>query len=71
MASAPDYMHGRSFKTILETGQETPDWKTSAYYHYWMHMTHHDNPGHIAIRTKRYKLLMFYGTGWKKGQDTP
>jgi len=66
----PDYMHGRSFKPILKTGKEPKDWKDAAYYHYWMHMAHHDNPAHIAIRTKRYKLIMFYGTGWK-GQTDP
>ncbi|MDZ8117825.1 sulfatase family protein [Pontiella agarivorans] len=57
----PGYMHGKSFKPILETGVEPADWKKCAYYHYWMHMEHHDNPGHIAIRTKRYKLIFFYG----------
>ncbi|MEX0324262.1 MAG: sulfatase [Puniceicoccaceae bacterium] len=66
----PDFMHGRSFKDILETGKEPKDWKDAAYYHYWMHMAHHDNPAHIAIRTKRYKLIMFYGTGWK-GETEP
>ncbi len=66
----PEYMHGRSFKSILETGRESSDWKQMAYYHYWMHMAHHDNPAHIAIRTKRYKLIMFYGTGWK-GETEP
>ena len=25
-------------------------------------MAHHDVPGHIAMRTKRYKLIQFYGT---------
>lgn len=69
----PDYMQGRSFKPILETGKEPAGWKDAAYFHYWMHMAHHDNPAHIAIRTKRYKLILFYGTGWKgKTQpDTP
>ncbi|WP_139957653.1 sulfatase family protein [Flavicella sediminum] len=57
----PAYMHGKSFKSILETGKESADSKKAAYYHYWMHMASHDNPGHIAIRTKRYKLIQFYG----------
>ncbi|MDZ8120034.1 sulfatase family protein [Pontiella agarivorans] len=59
--NTPDYMQGRSFKGVLETGKESADSKQSAYYHYWMHMASHDNPGHIAIRTKRYKLILFYG----------
>ena len=64
--STPKYMQGRSFRPILETGREPRGWKQAAYYHYWMHMAHHDNPGHIAIRTKRYKLIMFYGTSQKE-----
>ncbi|HBO56962.1 MAG TPA: hypothetical protein DD622_00840, partial [Opitutae bacterium] len=37
------------------------------YYQYWMHMAHHDVPGHIAMRTKRYKLIQFYGTAGNVG----
>ena len=58
----PQYMQGHSFRKILETGKESSNWKKAAYYHYWMHMAHHDNPGHIAIRTKRYKLIFYYGS---------
>ncbi|MDZ8120010.1 sulfatase family protein [Pontiella agarivorans] len=65
----PDYMHGKSFRSILETGVEPDNWKQSAYYHYWQHMHAHDNPACIAIRTKRYKLILFYGT-WMS-MDTP
>jgi len=61
----PSYMQGKSFKSILETGVEPADSKKAAYYHYWMHMKHHANPGHIGIRTKRYKLLFFYGAAEK------
>lgn len=60
-AKTPDYMQGQSFKKVLETGVESADSKQAAYYHYWMHMASHDNPGHIAIRTKQYKLILFYG----------
>lgn len=66
----PDYMQGRSFRRIIESGVEPESWKQAAYYHYAMHMAHHDNPAHIAIRTKRYKLILFYGTGWR-GEDSP
>lgn len=57
----PDYMQGKSFKHILETGKEDKDWKKDAYFQYWMHMAHHDNPAHFQIRTKDYKLIFFYG----------
>jgi hypothetical protein len=60
-------MQGRSFRSILETGEEAEDWKQAAYYQYWMHMAHHDVPGHIAMRTKRYKLIQFYGTAGVRG----
>lgn len=59
----PEYMQGQSFREILETGNEPSSWKQEAYYQYWMHMAHHDVPGHIAMRTKQYKLILFHGTG--------
>ena len=65
--SRPDYMQGRSFREVLDTAKEPAGWKQEAYYQYWMHMAHHDIPGHIAMRTKRYKLIFFYGTAGTKG----
>ena len=63
----PSYMQGESFRTILESNKEPNSWKKAAYYQYWMHMAHHDVPGHIAMRTKRYKLIQFYGTAGNIG----
>ena len=63
----PKYMQGRSFKEICESGKEAPGWKQAAYYRYWMHMAHHDNPGHVGIRTKTHKLIYYYGAGYRKG----
>ncbi len=61
----PDYMQGKSFKSILETGQEPENWQKSTYYRYWMHLAHrHQNPAHFGIRTKDYKLIFFYGKYW-------
>ncbi|MEM9081600.1 MAG: sulfatase [Verrucomicrobiota bacterium] len=59
----PEVMQGASFRTIAESGEEPEGWKQEAYYQYWMHMAHHDVPGHIAMRTKKYKLILFHGTG--------
>ena len=56
----PDYMQGRSFLPILR-GETPADWRSSTYYRYWMHMTHHDNPAHYGVRTKDFKLIFFYG----------
>ncbi len=68
----PSYMHGHSFRSILETGQEPADWKQYAYYHYWMHLVHHDNPACIAVRSKRFKLIQYYGTPIKgRKPNTP
>ncbi|WP_460543645.1 sulfatase family protein, partial [Echinicola sediminis] len=61
----PEYMQGHSFKTILETNKEPEDWQQSTYYRYWMHLAHkHGNPAHFGVRTKRYKLIFFYGRYW-------
>jgi len=67
----PDSMQGRSFRSICETGKEPADWKKAAYYRYWMHMAHHDNPGEMAIRTKTHKLIFFYGCSYEGGKQTP
>ncbi|BAX78457.1 sulfatase family protein [Labilibaculum antarcticum] len=61
----PEYMQGKSFKSILETGKEPKNWRDATYYRYWMHMAHrHANPAHFGIRTKDYKLIFFYGRYW-------
>ena len=70
-AAIPQSVQGRSFKSLLETGEEAGDWKKAAYYRYWMHMAHHDNPAHLGMRTKRYKLIYFYGCNYQGGYQTP
>ena len=70
-ASIPDSVQGRSFKSLLETGHEADDWKQEAYYRYWMHMAHHDNPAHLGIRTKSHKLIYYYACNYDGGYQTP
>lgn len=70
-AEIPESVQGRSFRKICETGQEPADWKQAAYYRYWMHMAHHDNPGEMAIRTKTHKLIYFYGCDYQGDNQTP
>lgn len=54
----PEFMQGRSFRANLQ--DQTPsDWRQEMYYRYWMHQKH--RPAHMGIRTKRYKLIWFYG----------
>ncbi|MCM8536131.1 MAG: sulfatase [Lentisphaeraceae bacterium] len=69
----PNYMQGKSFRNIIESGVEPESWKKGAYYRYWMHLAHHWNPGHFGIRTKHFKLIFYYGVDYKeKGQfQTP
>ncbi|MBT3227642.1 MAG: sulfatase [Candidatus Marinimicrobia bacterium] len=57
----PKSMQGYSFRSILETRKEPPNWRTATYYRYWLHMAHHYNPAHFGIRTKEWKLIFFYG----------
>lgn len=53
----PDVMQGRSFLKNLT--DETPkDWRKSMYYRYWMHCS---RPAHYGVRTKKHKLIFFYG----------
>ena len=35
----PEYMQGRSFKSLCESGKEPNDWPNEAYYRYWIHGT--------------------------------
>ncbi|QDT33120.1 sulfatase family protein [Thalassoglobus polymorphus] len=70
-AEIPKSVQGRSFKSLLETGKEAKDWKQEAYYRYWMHMVHHDNPAHVGIRTKSHKLIYYYGCNYDGGYQTP
>lgn len=70
-ASIPESVQGRSLKSMLESGKEPDDWKQEAYYRYWMHMAHHDNPAHVGIRTKTHKLIFYYACNYDGGYQTP
>jgi len=34
-------------------------------------MAHHDNPGHVGMRTKDFKLIFYYGSNYKGEYRTP
>jgi N-acetylglucosamine-6-sulfatase len=34
-------------------------------------MAHHDNPGHVGIRTKEHKLIFYYGAKYDGSYRTP
>lgn len=69
--ASPPSVQGQSFRAVAETGVEPQDWKQEAYYRYWMHMAHHDNPAHVGIRTKTHKLIYYYGCNYDGGYRTP
>ena len=63
--NTPDYMQGKSFVPALKGENEPENWREATYYRYWMHMAHRINvPAHFGIRTKKYKLIFFYGTDY-------
>jgi len=55
----PNDMQGESIRPLLR-GNSPEDWRTSMYYHY----TDGGIPNHYGIRTRRYKLIFFYGLEW-------
>jgi arylsulfatase A-like enzyme len=59
-AETPDFMQGESFRSLLR-GDVAKGWKETTYYRYWMHMSHFAIPAHYGIRTKRFKLIYYYG----------
>lgn len=62
-APAAKEMQGKSYKALLE-GKTPPDWRTSMYYRYWMHLDgSHNVPACYGVRTKRYTLIHYYGKG--------
>ena len=56
----PQAMQGRSFRANLE-GRTPSDWRKAMYYRYWMQVEGSNVPAHYGIRTKRHKLIFYYG----------
>ena len=55
----PGDLQGRSIRPLLQ-GQTVADWRQSFYYRYWMHLGHGVS-AHYGLRTKRHKLIYYYG----------
>ena len=68
----PQDMQGRSLRPLLE-GKRPKDWRSSMYYRYWMHLAHFEVAAHLGVRTKRYKLIYYYGLpmGAKGAKEEP
>lgn len=57
----PDDMQGKSLRDIFN-GRTPPDWRSSMYYRYWMHLDrYHHVYSHYGIRTDKFKLIYYYG----------
>ncbi len=67
----PQYMQGASFVSLCERGEEPAGWKQAAYYRYWYHLVHHWNPAHLGLRTKRHKLIYYYGCDMQGRRQSP
>jgi len=72
--AVPGDMQGRSLRPLFN-GKTPKNWRTSMYYRYWMHGAHFNVAAHFGVRTKRYKLIYYYGLGLNargaKSQPTP
>ena len=53
----PKSMQGHSFYPLMKG--KPIKWQKSVYYRYWMQRG--TTPAHFGIRTKRYKLIFYYG----------
>ena len=54
----PAFIQGESFRKNLE-GNTPKNWRSSMYYRYWQNEP--NRPAHFGIRTKKYKLIFYYG----------
>lgn len=61
-AKIPAEIQGKSFLPLLDKNAKanTP-WREAAYYHYYEFPEPHHVSPHFGVRTKRYKLVRFYG----------
>ncbi|MDH5398805.1 MAG: DUF4976 domain-containing protein, partial [Cyclobacteriaceae bacterium] len=56
----PEEMQGRSFRNIIEGG-DNKDWRQAVYYHYYEYPHGwHSVKKHYGIRKDRYKLIHYY-----------
>jgi len=58
----PSDMDGKIMRPVLK-GQTLGDWRTDMYYRYWMHRGNFNLAVKYGIRSKRFKLIFYYGLG--------
>jgi arylsulfatase A-like enzyme len=59
--TVPEDMQGKSFLPLLKNKEPVKDWRKAVYYHYYEYPEPHHVSPHFGIRTRRYKLIRFYG----------
>ena len=59
--SVPEEVQGMSILPLLGKGKHP--WREAVYYHYYEYPDEHRVMPHFGVRTKRYKLIRFYGDG--------
>ena len=64
---SPDSFKGKSFKNALEDSKEFKS-REHIYYRYWEHSP--VRPAHLGIRSKKSKLIYFYGEGLNKNNTS-
>ena len=64
---SPDSFEGKSFKNALEDSKEFKS-REYIYYRYWEHSP--VRPAHLGIRSKKSKLIYFYGEGLNKNNTS-
>ena len=57
----PEQVQGKSMLPLLGRGKHP--WREAVYYHYYEYPDEHRVMPHFGVRTKRYKLIRFYGDG--------
>ncbi|QWC57518.1 sulfatase-like hydrolase/transferase [Erythrobacter sp. 3-20A1M] len=53
-------IQGRSLRDVVD-GTPPADWREDIYYHYYEYPGFHSVRAHYGVKSKRYKLIRFYG----------
>ncbi|MCP9221155.1 sulfatase [Erythrobacter sp. LQ02-29] len=53
-------IQGRSLRDVVD-GKPPADWREDIYYHYYEYPGFHSVRAHYGVKSKRYKLIRFYG----------
>lgn len=61
-AAIPAEIQGKSIVPLLRKRKASKNWRQQVYYHYY-EKAEHNVMKHFGVRTKRYKLIRFYGEG--------